>query len=120
MQKLYWRLSCHGMYCFIIICWLVLGNAAAILGLSLVMECIVLLLLCWLELGNAAAILETLSSHGMYCFIIICWLALGNAAAILGALYLVMEYIVLLLFVGWYLLMQKLYWRLCLVMECIF
>ena len=32
---------------------------------------------------------------------------------------LVMECIVLLLFVGWYWVMQQLYWRLCLVMECI-
>ena len=30
-----------------------------------------------------------------------------------------MECIVLLLFVGWYWVMQQLYWRLCLVMECI-
>ena len=100
------------MYCFIIICWLVLGNAEAILKLCLVMECIVLLLfvvlnglmqqlywgiclnhemycfiiICWLVLGNAAAILGTLSCHGMYCFIIICWLVLGNAAAILVTL----------------------------------
>ena len=60
MQQLYWRMSCHGMYCFIIICWLVLDNAAAIL--------------------------ETLSCQGMYCFIIIYWLVLGNAAAILETL----------------------------------
>ena len=32
---------------------------------------------------------------------------------------LVMECIVLLLFSGWCGVMQQLYWRLCLVMECI-
>ena len=72
------------MYCFIIICWLVLANAAAILG--------------------------TLSCHGMYCFIIIYWLLLGNAEAILK-LCLVMECIDLLLFVVLYGLMQQLYWE---------